>query len=312
MEAASFDLVPADGTASFDSARAMLRAVMCAAGPEQMMVDANFAVAQEPPWSPWRDTALLMSAHAQLLAGGVDQACALFADASAAGAALGNTDTIIDGESELALVAMDRGQWATAADHVERALAVIDEHRMQDYAASVIAYAEAARLAVHRGDLNEADRQLTQAMRARPSCTFALPFLAVRGRLQLAKVYWITGDATTARHLLREIDDILLRRPALGALVDEVSDFRGIVTSSPQAGSGRRITADPGRAAAAALPANAPHHRRDRPAAVRHPQHRELGGRLDLPKTGRLVPQRRSATGHRDRVAGSLELVTDR
>ena len=58
VDAASFDLVPADGTASFDSARAMLRAVMCAAGPEQMMTDASFAVAQEPPWSVWRDTAL--------------------------------------------------------------------------------------------------------------------------------------------------------------------------------------------------------------------------------------------------------------
>ena len=33
----SFDQVPLDGTASFDSARAMLRAVMCASGPEQMM-----------------------------------------------------------------------------------------------------------------------------------------------------------------------------------------------------------------------------------------------------------------------------------
>ena len=58
VDAASFDLVPADGTASFDSARAMFRAVMCAAGPEQMMTDASFAVAQEPPWSVWRDTAL--------------------------------------------------------------------------------------------------------------------------------------------------------------------------------------------------------------------------------------------------------------
>ena len=58
VDAASFDLVPADGTASFDSARAMLRAVMCAAGPEQMLADASFAVDQEPPWSPWRDTAL--------------------------------------------------------------------------------------------------------------------------------------------------------------------------------------------------------------------------------------------------------------
>jgi LuxR family maltose regulon positive regulatory protein len=98
----------------------------------------------------------------------------------------------------------------------------------------VLAFAGAARLAVHRGDRAEADRQLTQAMRARPSCTFALPFLAVRLRLQLAKVHYAIGDRTTARHLLHEIDDILLQRPALGALVDQVSEFRQILTSSPQ------------------------------------------------------------------------------
>ena len=57
VDAASFDLVPLDGTASFDSARAMLRAAMCPAGPKQMMGDAAFAVAQEASWSPWRDTA---------------------------------------------------------------------------------------------------------------------------------------------------------------------------------------------------------------------------------------------------------------
>jgi LuxR family maltose regulon positive regulatory protein len=74
-------------------------------------------------------------------------------------------------------------------------------------------------------------------MRARPSCTFALPFLAVRVRLQLAKVSFAMGDDTTARHLLREIDDVLLHRPALGALVDEVSEFRQIVTSSPKLGA---------------------------------------------------------------------------
>ncbi len=96
----------------------------------------------------------------------------------------------------------------------------------------MLAFAAAARLAVHRGDRNEADRQLARAMRARPSCTFVLPHIAVRVRLQLAKVYAALADHATARHLLREIDDILLHRPALGALVDEVSEFRGILTSS--------------------------------------------------------------------------------
>jgi LuxR family maltose regulon positive regulatory protein len=237
VDATSFDLVPVDGTASFDSARAMLRAVMCAAGPEQMMADASFAVAQEPPWSPWRDTALGLFAIAHLLAGDVDQAAAAFAESSTVGAALGNADTIVLGESELALFAMDRGQWAEGAEHLELALATIDQHRMHDYALSVLAFVGAARLSMHRGDLEETNRQLTRAMRARPSCTFVVPWLAVRLRLQLAKLYFAMADATTARHLLREIDDILLHRPALGALVEDVSEFRRILTSSAQVGA---------------------------------------------------------------------------
>ena len=71
-------------------------------------------------------------------------------------------------------------------------------------------------------------------MRARPVCTFTLPYIAVRVRVQLAKLYAAIPDQVTARHLLREIDDILVHRPALGALVDDVSQFRGIVTSSTQ------------------------------------------------------------------------------
>ena len=66
-------------------------------------------------------------------------------------------------------------------------------------------------------------------MRARPSCTSALPWLAVRMLLQMAKVYIAIADATTARHLLREIDDILLHRPSLGVLVDEVAEFRAVL-----------------------------------------------------------------------------------
>ena len=237
LDAASFDLVPVDGTASFDSARAMLRAFMCAAGPEQAMTDASFAVAAEPPWSVWRDQALCACAEAHLLTGDVDRAAALFAESSAAAAVYANADMRILSESELALLAMDRGRWTEAAEHLDVALAAIDEHRMYDYVAGLLAFAGAARLAVHRGDLKEASHQLTQAMRARPSCTFAMPFLAVRVRLQLAKVYWSLADHTTARHLLREIDDILVHRPALGVLVDEVSEFRRILTSSEQVGA---------------------------------------------------------------------------
>ena len=64
----TFDEPSPDGAASFESARAMVRAAMCAAGPEQMIVDAALAESQEPAWSPWRDTALYLLGEAHLLA----------------------------------------------------------------------------------------------------------------------------------------------------------------------------------------------------------------------------------------------------
>jgi LuxR family maltose regulon positive regulatory protein len=237
IDAASFDLVPLDGTASFDSSRAMLRAMMCAAGPQQMVSDASFALAREPPWSAWRDTALSLCAEAHLLTGDVDQASALFAESSTVAAAMSNADSFVYSESVLALLAMERGRWSDASGHIELALAVVDEQRMHDYPTSLLAFACAARLAVHRGDRSEADRQLTRAMRARPFCTFAVPWMAVRVRLQLAKVSWATADRSTARHLLHEVDDILVHRPALGVLVDEVSEIRRMLTSSTQVGA---------------------------------------------------------------------------
>jgi LuxR family maltose regulon positive regulatory protein len=115
---------------------------------------------------------------------------------------------------------------------VERALAVIEEHQLYDYALSVLAFVMAARLALHRGDLVTADRALTRAMRARPSCTFVLPVFAVRARLQLAKLYSTRGEQIAARHLLREIDEILLHRPELGALADQVAEVHELVANA--------------------------------------------------------------------------------
>ena len=232
VDAAAWDEVPLDSTASFASARAMLRAVMCANGAEQMVADATLAVREEAAWSPWRDTALVLLAEADLLAGDAEQAAPLFAESSSLGAALGNTDTIVLGGAELGLLAMDRQDWEEADGHLAPALATIDEHRMHDYVVSMLAFAGAARIALHRGDLAGTNQYLARAMRGRPSCTYAIPWLAVRVRLQLAKAYVALGDLATARHLAREIDDVLRQRPRLGVLVDDVSELRALLATS--------------------------------------------------------------------------------
>jgi LuxR family maltose regulon positive regulatory protein len=148
-----------------------------------------------------------------------------------------NTDSIVICEAELALLAMDHGEWQEAAGRLELALATIDKKRMHDYVMGVLAFAASARLSLHHGDLNEVHRQLARAMRARPSATYALPFVAVQLRLQLAKVYLAIADPATARQLLLEIDDILTHRPALGTLIDGVKELRRVLASTAAAGA---------------------------------------------------------------------------
>jgi LuxR family maltose regulon positive regulatory protein len=239
VEAASFDGVPTDGSASFESARAMLRAGMCVSGPEQMTADAAFAAAHEPAWSPWRADVLWLLGQAHLLAGRPGEARAAFAEGSATAATLPVPAAITLCESQLAQLAMDGGDWQEAASRLELALATIDENRMHDHIYSIPAFASAARLSLHHGDLDEAHRQLTQAMAARPSATYLLPHHAVRLRLQLARVYLALADMATARQLLREIDDILRHRPALGTLVGEVEEFRGLTSGATTGTTGR-------------------------------------------------------------------------
>src|SRR5215470_1627142 len=245
LDAASFDGVPADGSASFESARAMVRAVLCASGPEAMIADAAFAVAQEPAWSSWRARALWLLGEAHLLAGRLDEARSQFTEASSVAILKGNTGTSVICDSELALLAIDHGDWQEAAGRLEHALATIDENRMHDYVCCLPAFAGAARLSLHHNDPGEAHRQLTRAMRVRPSATYVLPHVAVRLRVQLARVYFAVADVATVRQLLREIDDILRHRPALGTLAGEVDEFRRVVAASATTGVAGRAPLTP-------------------------------------------------------------------
>jgi LuxR family transcriptional regulator, maltose regulon positive regulatory protein len=79
---------------------------------------------------------------------------------------------------------------------------------------------------VHRGDLAAARRELISAQRLRPLLTYAIPHLAVQARIQLVHVHLALADMAGARTLMREIDEILQRRPGLGTLVDEARELR--------------------------------------------------------------------------------------
>lgn len=217
---------PEPDRVAFESARAMVRAAMCVDGPQRALADATFAVEHEPDWSPWRDQALHLLGSALLLVGDRAGARNAFLEASACAAEQGNADSILLSEAELAILALEDGAWADAERHAGLAVRAVDDNHMEGYPTTALALAVSARLAQHRGDLVMADANLARAMRARVHCTHVLPYLAMRTRLQLAKLFAARGDRAAARHMLYEIDALRRRRPHVGVLADEVEGFR--------------------------------------------------------------------------------------
>ena len=230
VDTASFDLLPVDGTASFDSARAMLRALMCAAGPTRDGDRREFGRRGRTALEPMARCGTVLACRGATPPRRPRGRGALFRGDVRGGDELGKSP-----RSSSATPSSRCWRWIAADGPRRPSIWTLRSPppmlRLHDYSLSVLAFAAAARLAVHHGDRKEVDRQLARAMRARPLCTFAIPWVAVRVRLQLAKVYATLADHGTARHLLLEIDDILLHRPALGALIDEVTAFRAILSS---------------------------------------------------------------------------------
>ncbi|MDE0546141.1 LuxR family transcriptional regulator [Microbacterium sp. C7(2022)] len=229
--------MPASERAEFESARAMVRAAMGRGGHRQVLADAAYAMAHEPATSPWRDQALHLWGSSLLLAGDAAKAEPIFEEAIDMATIMGNADTVILSAPELALFAMAQGRWGAAREHVEQAVTMVDDSHMEGYPTTTLALAVAARVALHDGDRDHAMRLLARGMRARVGCTHVMPWVSVRARLQLAKAHIALGERGAAWHLMKEIDELLRKRPDVGALNGEVEKLRASMTDEP-AGEG--------------------------------------------------------------------------
>ena len=83
-----------------------------------------------------------------------------------------------------------------------------------------------ARIAVHRGDVPAARQALANAQRVRHLLSFAYPHVSVQALIGLARVRLALADIAGTRTLMKEIDEILRRRPHLGVLVGEAAELR--------------------------------------------------------------------------------------
>ena len=215
-----------DGTPSIDAWRSFLSALLCSKGPKAMRTDAARAVGGIAPASPFHASALVFVAVSHWLMGEIDTADDLFADAAEESLEVGSFEAAAAALGERAAISIGREMWVEAEELTNRALLIIHRSRMDEYPGSAFVYAVAARVALHRADAQRAQELLALAQRLRPQLTYAVPYLSVQTRLELARAYLKLADTGGAETMLREIEALLRRRPDLGTLPSQVEDLR--------------------------------------------------------------------------------------
>jgi len=205
---------------------AILRALMCRSGVEQVLADAADAVrrcAQENIVTP---APALYQGLGLVLRGDLDGADESFAAAVSAGELAGAHETLAVTLCERSLVAAARADWSRAGFLAGQARAVLHRARIEESYATPLVCAVQAHAALRRNDITAVRQELVSAQRLRHLLTYAMPQFAVQARIHLASAHLALGDLAGAKTLMQEIDELLSRRPGLGTLADEAHALR--------------------------------------------------------------------------------------
>jgi LuxR family transcriptional regulator, maltose regulon positive regulatory protein len=216
---------------------AVLRASLCRRGVEQMRADADEAArrcAEEGILAP---AATLLQGIARILCGDRDGGDTYLEDAVTGTEEVGAHENLAFALCERSLVAMARGEWNRAGALAVQAGTVLRRAGIEDSRATPLLCAVRAQVALHRGNVPAVRRELATAQRLRHLLTYALPHVAVQARIELIRVHLALADLAGARTVMREVDDLLRRRPDLGTLVGEAEALRAQLSRQRGGGS---------------------------------------------------------------------------
>lgn len=216
-----------DGSASSRPWAALVRALLCRRGVSEMGADARLALDEMAPSSFWRPIALGLLGISLLLEGDVERARETLANTAEEASGSGAIYAGVIARSELALLALDAEDAEKAEAELAAARVLLENQPIEEYVASALYLAAAARLALVRGQSATARGLVVRAARMRPQLTHAVPWFAVQTGVELARAHLALGDVDGARTLFREAADVMRQRPELGTLTTQAREFKG-------------------------------------------------------------------------------------
>ena len=231
-ERATSTIPLSDGSTTIEPWVASLRAHTMPGGVEQALADAERALNQLPPTSPWVATALVGRGVSHALLGAPERATDDLNAANERADAVGSIEELYLAQAQLALLAAKEGAWAEAEQRARAAQTLVDEVGLGDYATSALAHVATARVALHEARLEDARSALTRTHRLRPQLDHGIPWITVQVGLELTRAHLTLSDAGAARTVLTETERVLELRPHMGTLAEDARELRAHVDAT--------------------------------------------------------------------------------
>ena len=205
---------------------ALARAFLCRRGVSRMLADAEEAARRFAAEGVVTPGPALLRGIAHVLSGDPDDGDTFLKAAVSLGEKTGADEIVAQALSERSMVAMARSDWSQAGVLAGQAGTALRQAGIEESYVTPLVCAVQARAALHSGDVPAARQEAVRAQRIRPLLSYATPHVAVQARIELTRVHLVLADMAGARTLMREIDELLKRRPDLGTLVGEARALR--------------------------------------------------------------------------------------
>jgi LuxR family maltose regulon positive regulatory protein len=193
--------------------------------------EAARAYALEEEDSPWRAIFSLLQGVAQHLTGDPGQAREHLKDGIHRGSlAAPPVETLC--LSQLAMIAVEEGDWDQSADLIARAVRQIEHHDLDSYPTSALTFAISADVRSQVGHVDEGKRHARRAAHLLASLSDFIPWYEAETRIALARAALRLADIRTARSLLAEASQLARRMPDAVVFGGWLDDTWGLVDSA--------------------------------------------------------------------------------
>ena len=217
--------------ASLPAGVAVIEAAVGRRGMAPMGRDAARAYALEDEDSPWRAIFSLIQGVADHLTGDPEQAREHLQDGVHRSClAAPPVETLC--LSQLAMIAVEEGDWDQGADLIARAVHQIERHNLSSYPSSALTFAISADVRSQVGQVDEGKRHARRAAHLLAGLSDFIPWYEAETRIALARAALRLADIRAARTLLAEASQLARRVPDAVIFGGWLDDTWGLVDSA--------------------------------------------------------------------------------